>query len=201
MTFWACDFPVSNALAHDPLRRIQTVRRHPSATGHAICNTCLEQCRIRCTARWRSKLTANLPARLPTSPCLSIVSLCPLVIPFWYSLNLAHISMGQYISFRFFILMTTMKKVTYVLCTNSRDLSDHLLRLCSKYHVFISTSLDGPEHVHNHNRGKSDSYQRVIAGIQKARDYLGIERVSALDDNFRIFPWLSTGNRQGYKKV
>ena len=76
--------------------------------------------------------------------------------------------------------MTTMKKVTYVLCTNSRDLSDHLLKLCSKYHVFISTSLDGPEHVHNHNRGKSDSYQRVIAGIQKARDYLGIERVSAL---------------------
>ena len=96
--------------------------------------------------------------------------------------------MGAIYFIPFFHLDDHDEKVTYVLCTNSRDLSDHLLRLCSKYHVFISTSLDGPEHVHNHNRGKSDSYQRVIAGIQKARDYLGIERVSALDDNFRIFP-------------
>jgi paired radical SAM protein 1 len=72
------------------------------------------------------------------------------------------------------------KKMTYVLCSNCRDLSDRILNLCSKYHIFISTSLDGPEYLHNYNRGKDDSYQKVIAGIQKARNYLGTEKVSAL---------------------
>ena len=44
----------------------------------------------------------------------------------------------------------------------------------------ISTSLDGPSFLHNRNRGKTDSYERVVAGITKAREVLGNDSVSAL---------------------
>lgn len=72
------------------------------------------------------------------------------------------------------------KQMTYVLCTNSINLTDEILDICERYKVLISTSLDGPETLHNRNRGKTDSYERVMAGIAKARQRLGHERVSAL---------------------
>ncbi|MDR1403538.1 MAG: His-Xaa-Ser system radical SAM maturase HxsB [Tannerellaceae bacterium] len=72
------------------------------------------------------------------------------------------------------------KQIIYVLCTNSIYLTDQLIEICNKYSVLISTSLDGPEFLHNHNRGKTDSYQKVIKGIAKARTMLGADRVSAL---------------------
>lgn len=72
------------------------------------------------------------------------------------------------------------KQITYVLCTNSINLTEDILRLCEQYDILISTSLDGPAFIHNHNRGKTDSYNRVIEGISRVRDYLGADRVSAL---------------------
>lgn len=72
------------------------------------------------------------------------------------------------------------KQITYVLCTNSINMTEVILDICIKYKVLISTSLDGPEFLHNRNRGKTDSYQKVIAGIEKARALLGHDRVSAL---------------------
>lgn len=72
------------------------------------------------------------------------------------------------------------KQITYVLCTNSVNLTEEILCLCKEYNILISTSLDGPAFIHNHNRGKTDSYKRVIEGINKARNYLGTDRVSAL---------------------
>ncbi|MEA5006920.1 MAG: His-Xaa-Ser system radical SAM maturase HxsB [Rikenellaceae bacterium] len=72
------------------------------------------------------------------------------------------------------------KQITYVLCTNSINLSEEILHLCKEYNVLISTSLDGPDFIHNHNRGKSDSYNQVISGINRARSYLGQDKVSAL---------------------
>ena len=72
------------------------------------------------------------------------------------------------------------RNLSYVLCTNCRNLSDELLQLCKQYHVLISTSLDGPAYIHNKNRGREDSYEKTIAGIQKAREVLGHEAVSAL---------------------
>lgn len=72
------------------------------------------------------------------------------------------------------------RELSYVLCTNCRSLSDELLELCKQYHVLISTSLDGPSYIHNKNRGREDSYVKTIAGIQKAREVLGHEAVSAL---------------------
>lgn len=72
------------------------------------------------------------------------------------------------------------RNMTYVLCTNCVSLSDRILDICQKFGVIISTSLDGPEWLHNANRGKKDSYQKVIAGIRKAKERLGANAVSAL---------------------
>lgn len=72
------------------------------------------------------------------------------------------------------------RNLSYVLCTNCRSLSDELLLLCKKYNVLISTSLDGPAFIHNKNRGREDSYEKTMAGVQKAREVLGHEYVSAL---------------------
>ncbi|MBS1371504.1 MAG: His-Xaa-Ser system radical SAM maturase HxsB [Lentisphaeria bacterium] len=72
------------------------------------------------------------------------------------------------------------KELTYVLCTNCVELSDEVLELCRQYRVLISTSLDGPESLHNRNRGRADSFARVTAGIARAREWLGHDRVSAL---------------------
>ncbi|WP_298614629.1 His-Xaa-Ser system radical SAM maturase HxsB [uncultured Odoribacter sp.] len=72
------------------------------------------------------------------------------------------------------------KEITYVLCSNSIHFTEELLSICSEYNVLISTSLDGPEFLHNKNRGKINSYSQVIAGINQARQHLGNDRVSAL---------------------
>lgn len=75
---------------------------------------------------------------------------------------------------------TECRKITYVICSNSVNVSDEFLDFCRQYNVVFSTSLDGPEYLHNHNRGKTDSYQKVIAGIAKIRSSLGADKVSAL---------------------
>ena len=75
---------------------------------------------------------------------------------------------------------TAHKKLTYVICTNSVNLTEEIMEICERYGAVISTSLDGPMFLHNHNRGKSDSYQKVIAGIAKVRKRFGDGRVSAL---------------------
>ena len=72
------------------------------------------------------------------------------------------------------------RNITYVLCTNCIELSEELLNLCNQYNVQISTSLDGPEYIHNKNRGRIDSYNNVIRGIEKARAYVGHNNVNAL---------------------
>ncbi len=75
---------------------------------------------------------------------------------------------------------TVNKQITYVLCTNCVNLTEEILDICSKNNVIISTSLDGPQWLHNNNRGKENSYQNTIFGINKAREKLGRDKVSAL---------------------
>ena len=72
------------------------------------------------------------------------------------------------------------KQMTYVLCSNCIDISDDLLSFCKDNCIFISTSLDGPEQLHNSNRGKKDSFQRVKDGISRARKILGENHISPL---------------------
>lgn len=75
---------------------------------------------------------------------------------------------------------TEHRHMRYVLCTNCINLTDEVLDICKAYNVLISTSLDGPSWLHNANRGKRDSYERVIRGIAKARTVLGEDQVAAL---------------------
>lgn len=75
---------------------------------------------------------------------------------------------------------TEKRRMTYVLCTNCRHLSDHLLEICRNRHVLISTSLDGPAFIHNEDRGREDSYEKTMEGIRRAREALGDDSVSAL---------------------
>lgn len=72
------------------------------------------------------------------------------------------------------------RNIRYVLCTNSIRLTDEIMAICKEHSVLISTSLDGPSWLHNQNRGKKDSYEKVVAGIERARSILGFEQVSAL---------------------
>jgi His-Xaa-Ser system radical SAM maturase HxsB len=78
------------------------------------------------------------------------------------------------------INVTENRNITCVLCTNCVNLTDELLDICKQYNILISTSLDGHAALHNNNRGKTDSYKKVIAGIDKARKILGFDQVSAL---------------------
>lgn len=77
---------------------------------------------------------------------------------------------------------TFNKNITYVVCTNSTVYSEDIIDFCKKHNVIISTSLDGPEFLHNANRPKSGakSYEMVIEGIKKVREQLGNDKVSAL---------------------
>ncbi|QNF31379.1 His-Xaa-Ser system radical SAM maturase HxsB (plasmid) [Adhaeribacter swui] len=74
------------------------------------------------------------------------------------------------------------KKVTFVICTNLAPLNESILSFCRENNILISTSLDGPENIHNQNRHKKgkDSYQLAVQGISKCREFLGNDRVSAL---------------------
>lgn len=74
------------------------------------------------------------------------------------------------------------KKVTYVICTNLALINEEILEYCKENNILISTSLDGPEYVHNSNRKRkgNNSYQLTIKGIAECRKFLGHDRVSAL---------------------
>lgn len=74
------------------------------------------------------------------------------------------------------------KNISFVVCTNATVFSEEILDFCLKHKVIISTSLDGPEFLHNANRPKTGkkSYGMVIEGINEARNALGQDMVSAL---------------------
>jgi uncharacterized protein len=74
------------------------------------------------------------------------------------------------------------KRIDFVIASNLALLTDEVLKFCKANEVLLSTSLDGPAHLHNKNRPRpgNDSYQLAVAGIKKAREALGSDRVSAL---------------------
>jgi uncharacterized protein len=77
---------------------------------------------------------------------------------------------------------TEKRKVEFVVATNLALLEEEHLVFFKEHDVLVSTSLDGPQELHNLNRPRagSDSHQRTIAGIRRAREALGEDRVSAL---------------------
>lgn len=74
------------------------------------------------------------------------------------------------------------KEVEFVITTNLALMTDAILDYCKYNDVLISTSLDGPEELHNKNRPRpgGNSYELAIKGIKKCQQVLGHDRVGAL---------------------
>jgi His-Xaa-Ser system radical SAM maturase HxsB len=74
------------------------------------------------------------------------------------------------------------RDVAFVVATNLALLNDEHLEYFAAHRVDISTSLDGPQSLHDANRPRrgNDSHQRALDGIERARAVLGRDRVSAL---------------------
>ena len=77
---------------------------------------------------------------------------------------------------------TTKKSVDFVIASNLALLSDEILEFCKSNEILLSTSLDGPADLHNKNRPRpgGDSYELAVAGIRRAKEILGPDRVGAL---------------------
>ena len=74
------------------------------------------------------------------------------------------------------------KHVDYVICTNLSLLEDRHLDYFKEQGIHVSTSLDGPDYLHNKNRpmGKGGSHDVVVRNIQRAQEALGKQAISAL---------------------
>lgn len=74
------------------------------------------------------------------------------------------------------------KQITFVICTNLALITEEILNYCKEHKILISTSLDGPKHIHDSNRLKphASSYELAIKGIELSRKILGHDQVSAL---------------------
>lgn len=74
------------------------------------------------------------------------------------------------------------RNLQFVITTTLTLLTDEILQFCKEHEIYLSSSLDGPEDLHNKNRPRPDknSHQLFVKGLSKARDVLGIDGVSAL---------------------
>ena len=74
------------------------------------------------------------------------------------------------------------KELDIVITSNLAFLTDDILDYCKSERIKLSTSLDGPEFIHNANRPRpgGDSYRVAIDGIKRARRALGADQVAAL---------------------
>ncbi|MET4749217.1 His-Xaa-Ser system radical SAM maturase HxsB [Bradyrhizobium sp. RT11b] len=74
------------------------------------------------------------------------------------------------------------KKLDFVIASNLALLDDAVLAFCKENDVLLSTSLDGPADLHNKNRPRpgANSHELAVAGIRRAREILGPDRIGAL---------------------
>lgn len=74
------------------------------------------------------------------------------------------------------------KKVDFVIASNLALLNDAVLDFCKSNEILLSTSLDGPADLHNKNRPRpgANSHELAVAGIRRAKEVLGPDRVGAL---------------------
>jgi uncharacterized protein len=77
----------------------------------------------------------------------------------------------------------TKKKLSFVVCTNLISISDKMIKFFKKHHIMISTSLDGPRHLHELYRicrDGSSSYSHFIENLGRVREFLGKDSCSPL---------------------
>lgn len=74
------------------------------------------------------------------------------------------------------------RQLRFVVASTLHQLTREMCDFLRQHEVYLSTSVDGPEWLHNRNRpipGR-DSYSQTIAGIQRARECISADAVSAL---------------------
>jgi len=74
------------------------------------------------------------------------------------------------------------RDLQFVITTTLALATDEILEFCRDHKIYLSSSLDGPEDLHNKNRPRPgrDSHARFVAGLKRARDIVGYDSVSAL---------------------
>ncbi|HXJ93206.1 MAG TPA: His-Xaa-Ser system radical SAM maturase HxsB [Terriglobia bacterium] len=74
------------------------------------------------------------------------------------------------------------KSIEFVVCSNLALLDHDILEYFRVHNVFVSTSLDGPDFIHNANRPRpgGNSHQLATDNLRRAREALGEDHVSAL---------------------
>lgn len=74
------------------------------------------------------------------------------------------------------------RELAFVITTNLALVDDDILDFCAEHSIVISTSLDGPPELHNHNRRRpgQNSWEKAVEGIKRVVDRLGPNYVSAL---------------------
>lgn len=74
------------------------------------------------------------------------------------------------------------KNLAFVIATNLSCLDDEMISFAGAHDIYFSTSLDGNRELHNANRSRPgrNSWELTIQGIEKIRNQLGHDRVSAL---------------------
>ena len=74
------------------------------------------------------------------------------------------------------------RDLQFVITTTLSLVTDEILEFCRDHKIFLSSSLDGPEDLHNKNRPRpgKNSHARFVAGLTRARDVIGYDSVSAL---------------------
>lgn len=77
---------------------------------------------------------------------------------------------------------TEGRDIRFVVASTLHDVADEQLAFMREHQFQLSTSLDGPEWLHNANRPRpeKDSYRRTVEGIERGRRVLGDDAVSAL---------------------
>jgi His-Xaa-Ser system radical SAM maturase HxsB len=80
------------------------------------------------------------------------------------------------------------KKLQIVITTNLANVTDEILNFLKKESILVSTSLDGPEFIHNANRPRpgNNSHEITLQNIDRCRVVLGQDRVSALMTTTRL---------------
>ena len=78
--------------------------------------------------------------------------------------------------------LTEERDLQFVITTNLSEVTDEAIEFIVENEIYISTSLDGPEWLHNKNRPRpgNDSYLRMTSNLARLRDAVGYDRVAAL---------------------
>jgi len=79
------------------------------------------------------------------------------------------------VSYTLFLNETYKKEIEFVLATSLVDINQEQLEFIKENHILISTSLDGPEILHNKNRpiNSQNTYKKFLEGYLLAREYVG----------------------------